>query len=268
MVFAFNMSPIRYICKYIHYFLSSKRSVTQRYSSSFMNEFLSNVICGSDHFDFKKIETIRKELSKDDSEIEVADMGAGSRRRAGKFRPVAYIVNQASIKPKYGKLLSGLVGWLSPTTIIELGTGAGLSTMYMAAVLSKCKVFSVEGCPEITELAKKNINKLGLRNVEIITGSFNDMLPEILQKIKHDLFVFIDGDHRGDRLTGYFESILPFTNKNTVFVLDDIRWSASMENAWFDIIKRNEVSLSIDLFRMGIIFLKKDMEKNHYVLWY
>ncbi len=229
---------------------------------------MSNVIGGSDNFDYTKIETIRKELSKDDSEIEVTDLGAGSQRRAGKIRSAGYIVNQASIKPKYGKLLARLVGWLSPSTIIELGTGAGLSTMYMAAILNKCKIFSVEGCPEIANLAKKNMNKLGLRNVEIITGSFNDMLPEILQKIKHDLFVFIDGDHRGDRLTGYYKSILPFTNKNSVFVLDDIRWSASMENAWLDIIKRNEVSVSIDLFRIGIIFLKKDMEKRRYVLWY
>lgn len=262
------MSQIRFIYKYIHYFLSSKRSVTRRYSSSFVNEFVSNVISGSDNFDFKEIETVRKEMIKDDSKIRINDLGAGSHRKNGKIRSAGDIVNQASIRPKYGELLARLVGWLSPSTIIELGTGAGLSTMYMAAILNKCKIFSVEGCSEIANLAKKNIHKLGLNNIEIITGSFNDILPEILQKIKHDLFVFIDGDHRGDRLIGYFETILPFTNNNSVIVLDDIRWSTSMENAWLDIIKRNEVSVSIDLFGMGIIFLKKVMEKHHYVLWY
>jgi len=226
------------------------------------------VIGGPDNFDFKKIETIRKEMSKDDSKIEVTDLGAGSQKGAGRMCTAGYIVKHTSLKSKYGRMLARFVAWLSPSTIIELGTGAGLSTMYMAAILNKSKIFSIEGSPQIANLAQENIRRLGLKNVEIITGSFDDVLPEILQKIKHDLFVFIDGDHRGDRLAGYYESILPFTNQNSVIVLDDIRWSASMENAWLDMIKRNEVSVSIDLFRMGIIFLKKDIGKSHYKLWY
>jgi len=134
----------------------------------------------------------------------------------------------------------------------------------MATASDKCKVFSIEGCLQIASLAEKNIQNLGLSNAEIITGSFNEILPSILPKIQQNLLVFIDGDHDGDHLIAYFDAILPFTNEHSVFILDDIRWSGSMEKAWRNLISREEVSVSIDLYRMGIIFLKKNIYKQHY----
>jgi predicted O-methyltransferase YrrM len=124
----------------------------------------------------------------------------------------------------------------------------------------------VEGCPEIAGIAEKNITKLCIKNTELITGSFMEILPSLLRQINQNLLVFIDGDHRGDHLMNYVELILPFTNENSVIVMDDIRWSESMEKAWEEIIKRKEISVSIDLFRMGIIFMKKNMYKQHYVI--
>jgi predicted O-methyltransferase YrrM len=86
----------------------------------------------------------------------------------------------------------------------------------------------------------------------------------VLNRIRHPLLVFIDGDHRGERLLEYLRIIRPQTDENTVIILDDIRWSASMEKVWKEIISQNEVSASIDLFRMGIIFFRKDINKRHF----
>jgi predicted O-methyltransferase YrrM len=224
------------------------------------------VVRGKDPVDYERIEKNYKNLRHDTSILNIQDLGAGPASGNGRIRQVGQFVRYSSISPEYGRLLSRIIHYLKPFTIIELGTGAGFSTMYMALAGDNCMIYTIEGCPEIADLAGRNIKSLGLENTEIITGSFNDILPAVIQKIQHPLFVIIDGDHRGESLTGYFETILPLTTENSVFVLDDIRWSLSMETAWKKIIKRKEVSVSIDLFRMGIIFLKKNINKQHFVV--
>jgi len=236
--------------------------------SPFVYDFVTKVLRGPDHNDYKQIEKLKEELKNDFSELHIIDLGAGSQSGAEKILSTSYIVNHSSINSKFGRLIARLVNWLSPSTIIELGTGAAFSTMYMAVAADQCKIFSIEGCPEIAQLAERNIIKLGLINTEIITGTFTEVLPSLLPKIHHNLLIFIDGDHRGNNLIKYFESILPFTNENSVFVFDDIRWSGSMEKAWKDIVKREEISVSIDLFRMGIIFFKRNLFKQDYVIRY
>ena len=224
------------------------------------------MVRGEDPADYDRIKKNYKNHRDDTTILNIKDLGAGSVSGKGQVRQVNQFVRHASISPKYGRLLSRLVHFIKPFTIIELGTGAGFSTMYMALASDKCKIYSIEGSPEIADLAGGNIKSLGLKNTEIIAGSFNDILPVVLQKIQHPLFIFIDGDHRGENLIGYFETILPYTTENTVVVLDDIRWSLSMEKAWKKIVKRTEVSVSIDLFRMGILFLEKNINKQHFIV--
>jgi predicted O-methyltransferase YrrM len=252
--------------KYIWYCLTAKRQLSNNFHYQFVNDFITNVVRGKDPVDYDGIEKNYKNLRYDTTILNVQDLGAGSVSGRGQIRQVSQLVRHSSIGLKYGRLLSRLVHSIKPFTIIELGTGAGFSTMYMALASDKCKIYSIEGSPEIADLAGGNIKSLGLKNTEIIAGSFNDILPAVLQKIQHPLFIFIDGDHRGENLIGYFETILPFTTENTVVVLDDIRWSLSMEKAWKKIVKRTEVSVSIDLFRMGILFLEKNINKQHFIV--
>jgi len=205
-------------------------------------------------------------LRHDNTVLEIFDLGAGSLSGNVRSGKVNQLVRNSSINPRYGQLLTRLVHSINPSAIIELGTGAGFSTMYMAIASDKCKIYSIEGCPDIADLARRNVKYLGLDNTKIITGSFSEILPEILPGITHPLFVFIDGDHKGEHLSAYFDTILTFSTENTVFVFDDIRWSGSMEKAWKELIRRKEVSVSIDLFRTGILFLNKNISKQHHIL--
>ena len=177
-------------------------------------------------------------------------------------------MRNSSIKLKYGRLLSRIVKSLKPSTIIELGTGAGFSTICMAIASQESMIYSVEGSPEIADLARGNLKRSGITNAEVITGLFSQELPELLSRIQNPLLVFIDGDHRGEHLIEYLKIILPRADDNTVIILDDIRWSESMEKTWKEIIIQNEVTVSIDLFRMGTLFFRKNINKQHFNINY
>jgi predicted O-methyltransferase YrrM len=251
--------------KYARYCFTSRRKIGGC-QYQFINNLISGFVNGNNPAGYEKIRLLCRELSTDKTLVNIKDLGAGSLSGDRIFRPAGRFIRQSSVSQKFGRFLSCLVDSLNPAFIIELGTGAGISTMYMAIASPLCRFYSIEGSPEMADFAGRNLERAGIKNVKIIKGSFRDKLPEVLMQVQHPLVVFIDGDHRGEHLIEYYETILPFTSESTVVILDDIRWSGSMEKAWEYIISQKEVSVSIDLFRMGVLLLKKDIKKRHFVV--
>src|SRR5690606_22646601 len=101
-----------------------------------------------------------------------------------------------------------------------------------------------------------------------VLGSFRSRLPEVLQKIDRLDLAFIDGHHAKDPTLDHFDQCLARAHNDTVFVLDDIHWSRGMEEAWEAIKSRPEVTVTIDLYQMGIVFLRTEQAKEHFVLRY
>ena len=81
-------------------------------------------------------------------------------------------------------------------------------------------------------------------------------------------FVYIDGHHDGDALLSYIDRLKPFMHNDTLLILDDIRWSNSMLNAWKEVCNSDSFHVSIDLFRMGIITPRSQQTKQHFVFRY
>ncbi len=108
-----------------------------------------------------------------------------------------------------------------------------------------------------------------MKNIEAVIGNFDETLQPTLSAIENVDLAFIDGNHRYEPTIKYFEKILPKLKENSIVVFDDIHWSKEMEQAWNEIIQHNAVTLSIDLFFIGIVFFRKDFkEKQDFVVRY
>jgi predicted O-methyltransferase YrrM len=81
-------------------------------------------------------------------------------------------------------------------------------------------------------------------------------------------FVFFDGNHRFEATWDYFSLCLKKAHNDSIFIFDDIHWSDEMERVWYKILMLEEVKVSIDLFRMGIIFFKKELSKQNFIIRY
>ena len=55
----------------------------------------------------------------------------------------------------------------------------------------------------------------------------------------------------------YFETLLPKTRNDTLFIFDDIYWSKDMNDAWNIIKKHPKVTVTIDTFFWGFVFFQK-----------
>jgi hypothetical protein len=52
---------------------------------------------------------------------------------------------------------------------------------------------------------------------------------------------------------------------HSILVFDDIHWSEEMEQAWNEISGHKAVTLSIDLFFIGIVFFRKEFAQKQQV---
>ena len=89
----------------------------------------------------------------------------------------------------------------------------------------------------------------------------------LLQKINKVDLAFVDGNHLKIPTLTYFGLLLEKSTDQSIFIFDDIHWSAEMEEAWKEIQQHPAVTLSIDLFFIGLVFFKKDFKaKQHFVI--
>jgi predicted O-methyltransferase YrrM len=257
------------VTKYLKYILLSGHRKGHGIHSPFVFDIVSRVFRNKIDPDIVcNIEKVRKRMISDCSSIIVNDHGSGSEISKTNFRKVSEIARYSPVTKKYGVLLSNMAAEFGKPLIIEFGTSFGISTMYMAAACHDAEINTMEGSPSIAEIARKNFIEAGIENIEVLTGSFDELMPVIINRNIKPGLVFIDGDHRKGPLVRYFSRIAEISGGGTVVIIDDINYSKEMGEAWSEIKQNEKVSISIDICRMGIVFFRQGVNHNNYVIRY
>ncbi|WP_431217719.1 class I SAM-dependent methyltransferase [Puia sp. P3] len=126
----------------------------------------------------------------------------------------------------------------------------------------------MEGSGQVAEVARKNLAGLGL-DVEVLEGNFDGVLPGLLKRIGPVDLAFVDGNHRREPTLAYFEQLMGNMGEKAIIIFDDIHWSAEMEEAWGIITRDPRVYLTVDLFFIGIVFLREEFRvKQNFTIRY
>jgi predicted O-methyltransferase YrrM len=247
-------SALQFGLKYLHYWCTSSHGRGHGIHSPFVFNFVTQVLADRGaYYCYAPIEQARLAFRQHGSTIEVEDFGAGSHTRAKRTRRIADIAATALKPKKYGQLLFRMVNHYHYTQVLEMGTSLGITTSYLALAGSKVQVITIEGAPAIAAFAEKYFRAAGLPNVQQLVGRFDDILPQALAIMPRPQLVYIDGNHRYAPTMQYFRSLLPAMQDGSMLVFDDIYWSREMEIAWREIQAHPAVTLTIDLFFLGIV---------------
>lgn len=209
----------------------------------------------------EQIQAHVKQLKKNQQSIEIQDFGAGS-KKLGNLRKISSIYATSSSRGKYGKFLFQLARHLQPTSILEMGTSLGVGTLHLHIGNPTAKITTIDACSNTQKTAIQYFPKS--ENVSFINQTFIDFLSQT-ESTTFDI-IFVDGHHDGEALKKYMLQLEAFSHDETIFVLDDIRWSDSMLNAWNELRSEEKYHVSIDLFRMGILVKRPHQQKEHFVL--
>lgn len=212
----------------------------------------------------EKIENLRADIEKNTSKVNVIDYGAGNPQDNRSEREMyngtintsrVCDINIASKRPFWAKVLFKIIREFKPQTAIELGTCLGISSAYQSSAMilnNNGRLITMEGSPELVKIAESHIKGLGISNVEIIEGRFQDNLKRILEENKPIDYVFIDGHHDEKATIDYYNLFIPYLKDGAVLVFDDISWSKGMKNAWKIIQKDKNIQLAVNFKEIGI----------------
>lgn len=206
----------------------------------------------------------RKALLHNTTTISVTDFGAGSRVFKSDNRSVARIAKNAGISKKRARLLFRLVRYFQPENILEIGTSLGLATASLASGNAKATITTIEGCPETARIARENMATFSYNNITSVVSEFQAYLDST-PNTTYDL-IYFDGNHQKEATLRYFDTLLPTISNDTLWIFDDIHWSADMEAAWQKIKAHPQVTVTIDTFQWGFVFFRREQEKEHFII--
>lgn len=251
-------SPIQRARKYLYYYITAKNGKGHGVHSPFVFDFIQHVLNDDRYFyAYQPIENIRKLMLNDTRVLSVGNFATGS-------RTVSYVAKSALKSVKFGQLLFRIIDHYAPEYLLELGTSLGITSAYLAMANPSATLTTMEGATDIAAVAKENFQKLGIKNIRLIEGDFDHTLPAWLENNPTIDFAFIDVNPRDASTIHYFHRLLDHTHEYSILIFDDIHGSAEMEKAWNEMQQHPVVTLTIDLFFIGLVFFRKEFKvKQH-----
>jgi predicted O-methyltransferase YrrM len=126
------------------------------------------------------------------------------------------------VSPTQGKLLMILATSLGARTVLEIGTLAAYSTIWLARGIGAAgRVVTLELNPKHAEVARSNLERAGVaERTEIRVGAATDTLKQLIQQKADFDLVFIDADKKG--YPDYLQAVLQLTHPGSVIVADNV----------------------------------------------
>jgi len=128
-----------------------------------------------------------------------------------------------AVSASQGKLLMQLAQMIGARRILEIGTLAGYSTIWLArGLMEGGKLITLEYEAKHAEMARKNLERAGLSGVvEVRVGDAAKTMPELVKEGTGPFdLIFLDANKDGYPV--YFEWSLKLARTGTVIVADNV----------------------------------------------
>lgn len=162
---------------------------------------------------------------------------------------------------KTDKLLFRLVNHIQPSTLLEIGTCSGLSTLYMSAVGKSIRCISVDNVNDMNKFASRLLGDI--ENVQLRVGDISQSLPDIVDSLQKIDFLHLNYSYVNDDI---LEVCLSKVHSYSIMVIEGIHDSKEMQKWWNRVIDDDRIGITFDLYSIGIIFFDKMKIKQHYVV--
>lgn len=153
-------------------------------------------------------------------------------------------LNDSKINSKHLKLIYRIINRYKSENILEIGDFETLNGTFLSNIQSKANVF-------FCNLKTNEISEIKTQN-NIQSESFD--------------FAFYNLKNNDNLTLSEFMNHLKYFHNNSIVAINNIHQSNEMEEVWRKIITQKEVTISIDLFFIGLVFFRKEQVKENFII--
>ncbi len=205
------------------------------------------------YYDYNKIEQLRDALLNDSFLL--------------KDRDTRRIVTKFKTSERHGRFLFRLVNFFHPETLLEIGTGLGVDTLYMASPHADCRCVTLEEDQSLHLLSKMLFSRNCTSNIEAMKGSWEETVKQAITTIEKLDFVCLNA---GPQLPirEIYNICRTKMHDQSIFLIRNIRTSIVLFELWEELKKEKNVVTSVDMYSMGILFYNPSLTNQQYNLYY
>jgi hypothetical protein len=157
---------------------------------------------------------------------------------------------------KQDKLFFRLVNYFSAQHILEIGSGCGVTTLFLTAPANSIKCICVEPSAKKRDEARKLYSSWD-RSITLHTG---ENLPKPDQK-QDCILINLKNYWPEENIVQYLSDL---SYEKTFIIVKGIRTNKHHQALWKSIIKMDSRTVVLDLFNMGIVFFDKTLYRWEY----
>jgi predicted O-methyltransferase YrrM len=170
-----------------------------------------------------------------------------------------------------GRILTAIIRFSQSRQVLELGTGYGMSSLFILEALRRqspeAHLTTVEGWEPQFSLSSKILNTRYGNQVSCEFGRVQEMLPGLVGHLRRLDFLFHDAGHSGADYVNDFQAALPVLAPGAVVLVDDIRFedrrfsdtSLHCYEGWREIVNHPRVDRAVEIEGvMGLLLLGSD----------
>ena len=179
--------------------------------------------------------------------------------------PVNTLAARETQHKNYGALLFRLANFFKCRNVLQIGTSTGVMSLYLALPLrNSCEYYALEERSGMLKYIQIFAENRSLKNLHLMEGAYAENLQKL--KSENDSFDFIFINTKGDseKTNEALQLVETYIYENTVMVIDNIRSDDAIKKLWSQIKNRPDVTLTIDLFSLGLVFFNPQLHKRHH----
>lgn len=267
----YSFSAFAYFCK-MHFqffadYLKHRLIANNRHGthSPFVYSLADEVIYDFSHKpEYKSIEALRKKLLNDDSGVLLQDFLPDSGFAPEKNYKISRLLKLLMNASKIDQLLFRIIRAAQTETTFEMHSNFGITTAYLAAAKPSSKVIAIESEEALREIATKNLQSLKVENVQQLPNGYT--LENTLTNISKLDVLYIHAKNSAIDIFREFEMCLPKIHVNSFLIFDHIYADKKRKASWSEIKNHPQVTVTIDLFWIGLVYFRKGQAKQHFKL--
>jgi hypothetical protein len=214
--------------------------------SPFLYRFAEQVLYHKEDKRLESIEYQRSLMIKSQSKIE--------------HMPLSYFVDRFTLPAKYCYILTKIMEYLPVSNFREYGLCTGIETNYALSTPLQNN-FSYQ-------YFYKNANRVKDKSNEFLNQTRVSNSIDLEDGTSYWDIHFVHLHSNASDLWDYYDQIKPQLNHRTIIIVSNIRYTYDHFLAWKQLSNQPEIGVDLDLFRMGLLFFRKEQPKESFLLRY